>query len=130
MVVNTQVLVFMLKYMKQRSKYMHIEYAEDKELIELAAKAAGLPERGWMGPAFMYVKDNQFTDWNPLKDDGDAFRLAVKLSLTIIQDKNDKLCAVHWTDVQGCRSAYKEDPCAATRKAITRAAAEIGRNMK
>lgn len=48
----------------------------DRELLELAAKAAQLPECGWMGPAFMYVEKNTFTEWNPLTDDGDLYRLA------------------------------------------------------
>jgi hypothetical protein len=92
----------------------------DKELLELAAKAIGLPECGWMGPAFMYVKDNQFTDWNPLTDDGDALRLAVKLRLTPHIDGN-------LTDCEDCTVAHLDDPYAATRRAITRAAAEIGK---
>lgn len=62
----------------------------DKELLEFAAKASGLPECGWMGPAFMYVKENTFTDWNPLEDDGDAFRLAVKLNLCVIREKSNR----------------------------------------
>ena len=55
----------------------------DRDLLEAAAKACGLPECGWMGPAFIYVKDNTFTDWNPLADDGDALRLAVRLNISV-----------------------------------------------
>lgn len=50
---------------------------KDRELLELAAKAVKLPECGWVGPAFIYVKDNTFTDLNPLTDDGDALVSAV-----------------------------------------------------
>jgi hypothetical protein len=100
----------------------------DKELLELAAKAAELPECGWMGPAFMYVKDNTFTDWNPLKDDGDALRLAVKLGMqiTIILDGDD---GNHFpkTMVDWATEEHINDPCAATRRAIVRVAAEIGK---
>jgi hypothetical protein len=100
----------------------------DRELLELAAKAAELPECGWMGPAFMYVKDNTFTDWDPLTDDGDALRLAVKLGMqiTIILDGDD---GDHFpkTMVDWATEEHINDPCAATRRAITRAAAEIGK---
>jgi hypothetical protein len=102
----------------------------DRELLELAAKAAELPECGWMGPAFMYVKDNTFTDWNPLTDDGDALRLAVKLGISL--DRASNRC---WAWVSGwafngvCEEFYCTDPYAATRRAIVRAAAEIGKAM-
>jgi hypothetical protein len=100
----------------------------DKELLELAAKAIGLPERGWMGPAFMYVKDNTFTEWNPLTDDGDALRLAVKLGMqiTIILDGDDGNHSPK-TMVDWATEEHLNDPYAATRRAITRAAAQIGK---
>ena len=101
----------------------------DRELLEQAAKAAELPECGWMGPAFMYVKDNTFTDWNPLADDGDALRLAVKLGIDITLFKT----AVTATSLRNLVEAEEprgDDPYAATRRAIVRAAAEIGRTMK
>ena len=55
----------------------------DKELIEDAALSCGLPECGWMGPSFMYVKDNTFTDWNPLTNNSDALQLLNDLELDI-----------------------------------------------
>jgi len=83
------------------------------ELLELAAKACGLEE------AKMRIEFNQ---WNPLTDDGDALRLAVKLRINV-----EPVYVWHgpWTN-----GGTLEDPYAATRRAITRAAAEIGRNMK
>ena len=107
----------------------------DKELLELAAKAIGLPECGWMGPAFMYVKDNQFTDWNPLTDDGDALRLAVKLNLAVtpypIYNNPKHSVLAQLKNLDDSRFEVMEmhgtDPYAATRRAITRAAAEIGK---
>ena len=50
----------------------------DRELLELAAKAAGLNYSFEYG---CYFDDEyeQGCDWNPLDDDGDALRLAVKL---------------------------------------------------
>jgi hypothetical protein len=102
----------------------------DKELLELAAKAIDLPECGWMGPAFMYVKDNTFTDWNPLTDDGDTLRLAVKLKIDV---KHYDDYVVGWFDggyIGTGKIMYEGDPYAATRRAITRAAAEIGKTME
>jgi hypothetical protein len=92
----------------------------DKELLELAAKAAGLPRRSW---DYEWCRSHghmvTFSDiWNPLTDDGDALRLAVRLGMfmrSIVKDIP--------------RSEYDADPYAATRRAITRAAAEIGKAM-
>jgi hypothetical protein len=98
----------------------------DKELLELAAKAAELPECGWMGPAFMYVKDNTFTDWNPLTDDGDALRLAVKLQMHVnVYPTKTSVTA----DGVYLERLHDIDSTKATRRAITRAAAEIGKAM-
>jgi hypothetical protein len=105
----------------------------DKEILELAAKAAELPECGWMGPAFMYVKDNTFTDWDPLTDDGDALRLAVKLNIVIWEcDQYDRAMAeVRYGKARGeYWELVGEDKYSSTRRAITRAAAEIGKGMK
>ena len=95
----------------------------DKELLEFAAKAAALPECGWMGPAFMYVKNNTFTDWNPLTYDGDAFRLAVKLNLIVHKG------FVYTPTGKLFDNRSYTNPTAATRRAIVRAAAEIGKAM-
>ena len=54
----------------------------DLELLELAAKAAGIFEMlEWFEKENCFVKDNVV--WNPLTDDGDALRLAVKLKLAL-----------------------------------------------
>ena len=105
----------------------------DRELLELAAKAINLPERGWMGPAFMYVKDNTFTDWNPLTDDGDALRLAVKLDLIVSRgctEVGKEAVVFYLNEIQHqmrCVVPHGNNPYAATRLAIVRAAAEIGK---
>ena len=60
----------------------------DKELLELAAKAAEIKIR-WSADSL----GNQTgpwifnSRWNPLTDDGDALRLAVKLGLDVCIDK-------------------------------------------
>lgn len=104
----------------------------DRELLELAAKAAGLPECGWMGPAFMYVKDNTFTDWSPLTDDGDALRLAVKLGMNVEVNLDDECTRIldEFSRVMLRQMHVDGDAGAATRRAIVRAAAAIGENMK
>ena len=106
----------------------------DRELLELAAKAAELPECGWMGPAFMYVKDNTFTEWDPLTDDGDALRLAVKCDIALSFDRAypdgklvARVCCAFGDTLYGDAEPADLDPYAATRRAITRAAAEIGK---
>jgi len=99
----------------------------DRELLELAAKASGLPEYGWMGGSLMYVKDNCFVDWNPLNDDGDALRLVVKLRLDFYVDVKQAGC---WVDDFVCLfEDINNDPYAATRRAIVRAAAAIGSKL-
>jgi hypothetical protein len=104
----------------------------DRELLELAAKAVGLSlEQGPGSPpekCFGACWDGYTWDyWNPLDDDGDALRLAAKLFLHV--------WVLHgFTEVQGDYKPLTEthdgDPYAATRRAIVRAAAEIGRAMK
>jgi hypothetical protein len=90
----------------------------DRELLELAAKAAGIH--------FTKLDDWDAKPWNPLTDDGDALRLAVKLGLQISEG-----VAEVWQD--GKEEGYffedGENRYAATRRAITRAAAEIGKTL-
>ena len=90
----------------------------DRELLELAAKAAGLK---WVEP----TPDGM--PWSPLTDDGDALRLAVKLRIHVRHFPHDVEAQVkrdYWHEDNGA------DPYAATRRAIVRAAAEIGKGMK
>lgn len=95
----------------------------DKELLELAAKAAGVEIKAVLGNTFW--RPDGIT-WDPLTHDGDALRLAVDLSLDISGD-----CGKIY--VSSLRNPWPEgilmapDPYAATRRAIVRAAAEIGR---
>ena len=88
----------------------------DLELLELAAKAAGELTTDWYGNAAYF--DGVLKRWNPLADDGDAFRLAVKCLPfhTLSYTREDyELC--------------NEDGLAATRRAIVRAAAELGKTL-
>jgi hypothetical protein len=99
----------------------------DRELLELAAKAAGMEysDRQWS------EYDEDYVTWNPLDDDGDALRLAVRLELWIFSpDIDDLKVHVRLRNEQvSVAEKVVDDPYAATRRAIVRAAAEIGRSM-
>ena len=106
----------------------------DRELLEAAAKAAGLTIGAWSDNygAFMYrgVEPGK-SWWNPLTDDGDALRLAVKLEIAINPWAGKTVC---WHEdskvINHEKHDCNDDPYAATRRAIVRAAAEIGRSME
>ena len=83
----------------------------DRELLELAAKAAGIAH---VTPMMI-----EWGQWNPLTDDGDALRLAVKLALFESFDFSLKISA----------ACSEDDPLAATRRAIVKAAAEIWKGV-
>ena len=111
---------------------------DDRTLLEKAAKAAGIgvqrsrlddplwrdmlltvrsPEHGGIG-----------CGWNPLTDDGDAFRLAVKCAAQIHWHVgNVMVVAIDGFKPIDVRESYGEDMdvAAATRRAIVRAAAAL-----
>lgn len=101
----------------------------DRELLELAAKAAGVEIEYWAGEC-PRVRSGFPVDWNPLTDDGDALRLAVALHFDVDIDY-DGACVI-CADVEGWTSviAHDGDVAAATRRAIVRAAAAIGEVVK
>ena len=67
--------------------------------------------------------------WNSREDDGDAFRLAVKLcQYHLFRESILRVCVATDRD-DGFHEDCTANPCAATRLAITRAAAAIGRTM-
>ena len=106
----------------------------DRELLELAAKAAGFEVYEFQPdvPKGLWVKyEGKSFVWMPYIDDGDALRLAVKLRIDVNQSVGI-VVAERLTpfDEIGVAESFTDDPYAATRRAIVRAAAEIGRNMK
>lgn len=101
----------------------------DREMLELAAKAAGIEwtENDEAGNLYEVRHDlKRLVLWGPLADDGDALRLAVKLRLEIcvFRDHSTAYHASGW-----CDENHAGNENAATRRAIVRAAAEIGRGM-
>jgi len=114
----------------------------DRELLELAAKAAGIELKWHHSHKDAYARRNgeYWAVWNPLRDDGDALRLAVKLGIDVSfplyrkPDPPTVHAGRYWDTYVSCWYPFEErkgeDPYAATRRAIVRAAAEIGRSMK
>ena len=100
----------------------------DRELLELAAKAAGYKLSNVQDMIWSYAEAD-YVEWNPLNDDGDALRLACDLALRVFP--------VARTDTGAACSAVESvtgellsevdvmwlDTRTATRKAIVLAAA-------
>lgn len=98
----------------------------DKELLELAAKAAGYNIKAHEDGTLYsdYRCSGYWGVFNPLSDDGDALRLAVGLSIDFYVDE-EKTGA--WVSNSICLTEdLGGDAYAATRRAIVRAAAAIG----
>ena len=114
----------------------------DREMLELAAKAAGFNDAEWVAEqaciSTLQQKRGFKFFWNPLTDDGDALRLWVKLKLDIsfgdvsFFDDDFGFPVTYWREAQDVKGfvLHENDPYAATRRAIVRAAAEIGKAMK
>lgn len=113
--------------------------ADDLELLVLAARALGGTVETVEGEQWVVL---HFADgtvshgWNPLRHSDDALALAVRLRISLTIDSLD-ICA-SWAAIglhpmaDGVADLYEEvgdDALAATRRAVTRAAAEIGRNV-
>jgi len=100
--------------------------AKDLELLEMAAKATG--NEFHSGHITVNGQQFEWAEWNPLVDDGDALRLAVKLGIGLELD----LQFEHVYAIKASLAIYQDtgsggDLLSATRRAIVRAAAEIGR---
>lgn len=106
----------------------------DRELLELAAKAAGMPLGGWepcAGGFFTYSHrgSDERKTWLPLTDDGDALRLAVKLNLWLHVEEYGASARRAGGAWLGCAAHLYGGIEVATRRAIVRAAAAIGKEM-
>ena len=105
----------------------------DRERLERAAAAMGFANFSYAGPEsgicveLGHRRGAITSYWNPLTDDGDALRLAVKLRLEwyftadYVVVRSAPMLDADRLEVEH----FKGDPCAATRRAIVRAAAEI-----
>lgn len=109
---------------------------KDCELLELAAKAAGL-ELHWDGNGRAFLCGELVMEWSPLKYDTDAFRLSAALRLSIVyMDDCVYVCREpfsvtdeyglmkpHFTRDRVVQEYIGDDAMPAARRAITRAAA-------
>lgn len=127
---------------------------DDYQLLRLAAKAAGIEVAGPVENFVAQIDERTkgglmiandrggHSAWNPLNDDGDALRLAVDLGMAVTQypiyerpkhaviakqyQRGDMMREANPTEVL---ESHNGDPRAATRRAIVRAAAEIGKSL-
>jgi len=102
----------------------------DRELLELAAKAAGI-EVVRAEIKGLWIAGGMGRHWNPLTDDGDALRLAVKLnmgiSIPVWKDNRVDVITFKLSSVNVIERG--QDAMANVRRAIVRAAAAIGKSM-
>ena len=112
----------------------------DRELLQAAARAVGMSTTQWAEPGELlpdkggwvqFIGFKRVSIFNALTDDGDALRLAVKIGMNVA------CVAGHWTVVAAgffddsgdpaveLKEPHGTDPMAATRRAITRAAASM-----
>jgi hypothetical protein len=109
----------------------------DLELLTLAARALGarFEEVDGEGYGNLHFEDGSVVHaWNPLAFSGDAFELAVELELDVMPSgawvgKDQGVLAALVQNGYGIDEVEEHagDPRAATRRAVTRAAAEIGK---
>lgn len=112
---------------------------ELRKLLEVAAKAHGGISSDGIGGFYDMERDEL---WAPLLDDGDSRRLEVALGIAVTpypifsMPKHSVIAKLHRnTDQIGVPNptevveAYGDDPCAATRLAVLRVAAAIGKEM-
>ena len=116
---------------------LNIESMTDKEILEAAAKAAGIDAKfhSELGIADgLYLKGKRGPSnskyWNPLTDDGDALRLAVKLRIEV--SPCDGVVIANFPfgpnrELHEIHEMIGPDRYETTRRAIVRAAAEIGK---
>lgn len=106
------------------------EKMNDRELLELAAKAEGHGVEFDSHSGLTWY-DDKYTGllWNPLHVDGDAFRLMSTLRLSVYDFEG--WFAISWSGhAKEVEESVGTDRNAALRRAIVRAAAKIGETIK
>lgn len=107
------------------------EEMSELEQVELAAKAAGkvVVDRDDDGTLYVQCQEDvRGTRWNPRDDDGDSFRLMVRLKLFPRLDVMGAFVGFEGYGVEVWEK-FKDEPAAAARAVVFRAAVEIGRAM-
>jgi len=113
--------------------------ANDRKLLEWAAKAAGISVKyntHWSGFERQDMADEfgRGVVWSPLSDDGDAFRLQNAIKLNVFHTCGNAYAVLSDLDILDDESiaSYRDSGSvdAATRRAIVRAAAAIGEQLE
>lgn len=106
----------------------------DMEMLELAAKAAGIEHLGGeycvSGSELWDIDGKKW--WRPLANDGDALRLAAALSMRVDFCSKTGCAARYGVDCENVIYVLfdaNRDLLRASRMAITKAAAQIGARM-
>ena len=107
----------------------------EREMLERAAAAAGYVIESWAawGACWVYEKGSQPNEdgeypiflWHPREDDGDALRLAVRRGICFGPNFDGDAAVAYGDDGRNIVVPHNGDPYAATRLAITRAAAAL-----
>lgn len=101
---------------------------DDRKLLEAAAKATGV-DLEWDGPPDlwqpMYYEGKTYHGWNPLTDNGDALRLAVRRRMTVRVEDYGAAARIGDDGARWwrCEAHLHGGIEAATRRAIVHAAA-------
>lgn len=99
----------------------------DRELLELAARASGYKLSWSYDNHCCWINEmrhNFDVTWNPLTDDGDALRLAASLEMDLRFIGSGAIARAHFEN--SIWPKIKDDDY---KRAIVRAAAEIGKSM-
>lgn len=107
-------------------------------LLALAARAVAMPGRydeerdAWIAKVDHPLKRGE--EWCPHRDEGDSFRLALKLGLSVLVVNGQVRAARRYGAQQGLAGATERmaghDPTPAAMLAVLRAAAEIGKAVR
>ena len=103
----------------------------DRELLELAAKAAGVDVMGFVEcHSGIMVERADGGWWDPLEDDGDALRIAIQLNMTICTHGMGVYAGDVEISLASAPECTDEDRPRIVRRCIVRAAAQIGKSMQ
>lgn len=104
----------------------------DGELLEFAAKAAGVKRSSLDNGETFYIGVATDHAWNPLIYDGDAMRLSAHLRIDLTFYNGFQEVHAEPANSDGLSASiekYGDDLLASARRAIVRAASEIGRSI-
>lgn len=97
----------------------------DRELLELAAKAAGITIIRWGNGPGAFIGEG--SAWSPLTDDGDALRLVMALDMVVHCNRDSLTVIVQTWFPKLCKAVRSNNCDADVRRAIVEVAAMKGR---